>query len=143
MLIGRRKFKHGWYSGIDRTTAHLRGMTSANATIDRCHAPPLRSGETGYVYVISSGKYVKIGWSRNVRSRLFGLQASNPETIFVHAIIPATEEAEIELHQRFSKQRRRYEWFNREGSLQSWIDDGCPLGPQTGEHVSRSDVSEQ
>ena len=68
----------------------------------------------GWIYIIKSGSYYKIGKTKNIIGRLKTHQVSSPfdleiihkKELFNH---PAIEES---LHNIFSKKRTRSEWFN-------------------------------
>jgi hypothetical protein len=91
--------------------------------------PPLGPDEYGHVYVVGFADYVKIGWSENVRRRLFDLQKYAPEKLVLYKLIPARQEIEGILHRRFKYYRLHGEWFALTGSPRAWVDDGCPWIP--------------
>jgi Meiotically Up-regulated Gene 113 (MUG113) protein len=69
-----------------------------------------------YVYFITDGEYIKIGISNNVKSRLSGLQTSNPKKLSLLSSIECPDstyagELERTLHERFSESRASGEWF--------------------------------
>lgn len=74
---------------------------------------------TCYVYFISDGEYVKIGISRNVKSRLSGLQTSNPKQLsLLHQIECIDSDYASLLEQAFHRNFDNFcvsgEWFNLE-----------------------------
>lgn len=67
----------------------------------------------GYVYFVSDGTYVKIGFTGNIEQRLITLQTGSPNTLTIKKIIPnATIETEKQYHEKFKYKRVRGEWFN-------------------------------
>ena len=83
------------------------------------------SARTGYVYFISWGEEnpVKIGWSHTVGKRLISLQTSFPFDLKVLGVIPGYERLEKEIHQLFSEDRIRGEWFRWTDRLAQLIDE--------------------
>ena len=79
-----------------------------------------------HVYVIERDRWVKIGKSINIPSRLKSLQnggATMPDGMIIGPFdllftIPA--DCEAELHQRFSAYRDRGEWFWHVGEVAAW-----------------------
>jgi hypothetical protein len=73
--------------------------------------------DPGVVYFIRAGqsKMVKIGWTRDLRVRLSGLQSGNEKPLRVMLAIVGDRQLEADLHLRFRRWRRIGEWF--------WLDD--------------------
>lgn len=67
----------------------------------------------GYVYLIKSGDYYKIGVANDVLSRINELQIGNPiELGLMHALkVPDPYGVEKSLHNMYSTLRHRGEWF--------------------------------
>ena len=89
--------------------------------------PPLGPNHYGHVYVIGFADYVKIGWSENVRERLFDIQKHAPEELVVYRLFAAKKVTERKLQQRFTNMRLHGEWFALAHSLKGWVEDGCPM----------------
>ena len=89
--------------------------------------PPLGPDHDGHVYVIGFADYVKIGWSENVKRRLFDVQKHAPEKLVLYTLFAAKPETERKLHRRFKRIRLHGEWFALTHSLKSWVYDGCPM----------------
>jgi Meiotically up-regulated gene 113 len=87
--------------------------------------PPLGPNCYGHVYVIGFADYVKIGWSRNVKRRLFDLQKHAPEKLVLYRLFAAAEATESKLHRKFKRLRLHGEWFALTHSLRDWVKDGC------------------
>lgn len=69
----------------------------------------------GYVYAITDGEAVKIGWSaRHPASpggRLTQLQTAHAKELHLVGAVLAPQQHEAELHAKFSEHRLRGEWF--------------------------------
>ena len=65
-------------------------------------------------------KYIKIGKSVNVKTRLSGLQTSTPYELEVLFVIPAKPRYEALAHSKYKKHRIRGEWFKPHKDI---IDD--------------------
>jgi hypothetical protein len=70
------------------------------------------------VYLISDGKHFKIGIAKNVRSRLSGLQTSNPNKLKLCGVYKPKQTTaffvEQQLHNYFKDYRSSGEWFDIE-----------------------------
>ena len=89
--------------------------------------PPLGPKHYGHVYVIGFADYVKIGWSENVKGRLFDIQKHAPEELVLYKLFAAKKVTERNLHRRFKRMRLHGEWFALTDSLKDWIEDRCPM----------------
>jgi hypothetical protein len=72
----------------------------------------------GYVYVIRSGDYCKIGKSVDVLRRLKEISTSTPVAPEIVHTIPTNRmvRAENTIHAKFASKRARNEWFNLDDS---------------------------
>lgn len=79
--------------------------------------------EIGFVYFIqtSGSKRIKIGYSKNPKSRLGDLQCSCPDELVVLALLRSHRDDESDLHARFEKYWVRGEWFEPGPELLSYI----------------------
>ena len=91
------------------------------------NVPPLGPNYYGHVYVIGFADYVKIGWSENVKRRLFDIQKHAPEKLVLYTLFAAKRVAERKLHRRFKYMRLHGEWFALTRSLKDWVENGCPM----------------
>jgi len=66
----------------------------------------------GFVYFIRhpSG-HIKIGYSKDVASRLRGLQTANPINLSLIGFVPGTRQDERALHRKLGEWRSGGEWF--------------------------------
>jgi hypothetical protein len=87
--------------------------------------PPLtaNSGDARrrYVYFIRCSGYVKIGTAIDVRARMASIKASNPNPIDIIAIIPASDDTEKRLHERFHPLRHKGEWFRPDKAIDAFL----------------------
>ena len=73
-----------------------------------------------YLYAISDGRNVKLGYSKNIKSRMKGLQVSNSVKIkliwkyYVGNDVPKAKSAERKIHRLCKEHRLRGEWFSME-----------------------------
>lgn len=75
----------------------------------------------GNIYFVRGDDKVKIGFSKDVESRIKDLQASSPLELSLLLTIKGTTKTENELHDRFDKYRIRGEWFRYEGELEEFV----------------------
>lgn len=81
----------------------------------------LHSPERGFVYIVRSGEYYKIGMTRgDVEKRVATLQTGSPRRLHIVKIIETEDPATLEkdLHGMLNNKRGRGEWFKlSEGDL--------------------------
>jgi hypothetical protein len=76
----------------------------------------------GKVYFLEAGDLIKIGFSRDLRSRIGAILASLPfPSVLLHSIV-GTERMERYFHNRFATFRVRKEWFRKEPRLIEYIE---------------------
>ena len=63
------------------------------------------------IYFVAVRGFIKIGVTQDWRSRLSGLQSSNPETIEILALLVRPQIYERTMHRKFAAFRVRGEWF--------------------------------
>lgn len=67
----------------------------------------------GFMYFISSKaqKAIKVGFAKDVYSRMKSLQTGNPDELTLTAYIPCELRAEREFHRQMRHKRTRLEWY--------------------------------
>lgn len=87
---------------------------------------------TGFVYAIGNPDgAVKIGFARNPQQRLASLRCGSQEDLRILGVLPGDRSVEAYLHQRFSAERIRGEWFKREGAVAQFVADLQPYPDRT------------
>lgn len=76
----------------------------------------------GFVYFIQgeNGGPIKIGYTKDLKSRLSSIQTGHPDILKLLACFPANEKDEQKLHKKFDALRLRGEWFK---PLQILLDE--------------------
>lgn len=81
--------------------------------------PPL--GRLAGVYFVRAGDAVKIGWSKDVASRVRSIQVANAQEVELVALVEGGEAEERELHDLFAPHHIRGEWYRHEGLVEATI----------------------
>jgi len=76
-----------------------------------------------YFIELLGSEVIKIGFSRDPESRLRQMQTSNPHELRMLKVISGGYEKEAEIHEKFSKNRVRGEWFKASKKLRKYIED--------------------
>jgi len=77
---------------------------------------------SSHVYFIQQSEFIKIGWSKKWRSRLFTLQTASPHEITVLAVYRGGMKLERDLHAMFAEHRARLEWFRNCPEILTYIE---------------------
>lgn len=79
----------------------------------------------GFVYFITNGYNIKIGYTNNVKRRLKQLNTRSDQQLFLLGYINGTKETEENLHRSFIKYRLRQngEWFEPSSDLLDYINE--------------------
>lgn len=85
-----------------------------------------RKSPVGYIYFVAAGKHVKIGFARNVKSRIADIQVGHHEKLKLLHMEKGTMQDEAVFHALFSGLRYRGEWFHNAGDLADYIRDSQP-----------------
>lgn len=107
----------------------------------------------GFLYLIKSNEFYKIGIANNVSSRLAQLQTGSPITLEVVLCFEFGNATPVEqsLHQRFSDQRGNGEWFRLASSDVYDLSSICVMlggkksevSPSTPESIEEADKTEE
>ncbi len=86
----------------------------------------LNNKDVGGVYLLSCGDYYKIGFSKNVKSRVSSIRGSNPVNVdLLVKYSPFDKEYRLlegMLHEKFKDSRHQLEWFRKEFTEQDFIE---------------------
>lgn len=74
------------------------------------------------LYFIQQDKYIKIGYTKNIKTRLSDLQVSSPVKLNVLGLMDGTFEDEAEMHKKFRHLSVNGEWFRYTDELVEFID---------------------
>ncbi len=87
-------------------------MTDLHSEVrQRAYRLPVPSGPVVYFIGTPTGRHIKIGFTKDIRGRLAGLQTGNPSPLDLWAYECAGLDREKELHHRFRRSRGNGEWF--------------------------------
>ena len=75
-----------------------------------------------HVYFFQQSEFIKIGWSKKWRTRLFTLQTASPHEIVVLAVHRGGMRLERDLHAMFMEHRARLEWFKDCPEIRAYIE---------------------
>ncbi|ODR99160.1 hypothetical protein AUC68_03800 [Methyloceanibacter methanicus] len=90
-------------------------LTAARTTVKkRSASEPVPESELGFVYLLKSGRYYKIGKTNSAGRRERELAIQLPEEASTIHVIKTDDPAGIERywHHRFAEKRKQGEWFN-------------------------------
>ncbi len=79
----------------------------------------------GWIYFVRADEFVKIGFAKEVRSRLPRLQTSSPVKLQLLMAIEGKASLERDFHRKFAALRAHGEWFKLDGALSSYLDRFC------------------
>lgn len=77
----------------------------------------------GWVYFVSTGDAIKIGWSAAPNTRLARLQTGNPQSLRFLGTVEGTKNDEHAIQEQFKHLRLRGEWFQTTPELLSFIEE--------------------
>lgn len=80
--------------------------------------------EQGYIYIIQTGDFIKIGKSIDPNRRLNEISPNSPYDCRIIEVYPSyfMSRAEKALHRKFAKFRQKGEWFQFSPEIQTWIE---------------------
>lgn len=76
----------------------------------------------GYVYFVTDGEAMKIGYAMNLTKRIAGLQSANHFPLFLVGSVFAPRAHERMIQRRFRHLRIRGEWFRIHDDILTYID---------------------
>jgi hypothetical protein len=80
--------------------------------------------EQGYIYIIQTGDFIKIGKSIDPNRRLNEISPNSPYDCEILEVYPSyfMSRAEKALHRKFAKFREKNEWFQLSTEIQTWME---------------------
>jgi hypothetical protein len=75
-----------------------------------------------YIYAITNGTDIKIGYSSNVKRRLKQLNTGSSINLYVLCTFKGGRELESEIHSMFKKIRYNGEWFRADKELLEYLN---------------------
>jgi hypothetical protein len=89
-----------------------------------------RRGDTqwAWIYFVRAGepgRPIKIGFAKDVHSRVADLQVAQPDTLVLLGVMAGGPAIERELHEHFQRLHLRGEWFRSAPELLDYIDARC------------------
>ena len=85
----------------------------------------LQAAPENIYFISDEDGYIKIGFARNVQSRLETLQTASRQELRVIATMPGSLSDEKSLHHKFSKDHVRGEWFRPSQELRQFIKENA------------------
>ena len=113
---------------------HLKSITVEPCFVQGAFCKIPYMTKPSYIYFMQSEDfYIKIGCTRNIKSRIKAVQAHNPMKIKLIGKMKGGYDLEVKIHRRFKKHRTRGEWFEGSPELLEYIAThkiykGKPLG---------------
>lgn len=109
---------------LDKLTAELNKNAISAMKVAQVTKKAPRAGYPGFIYFIQgkSGGAVKIGYTKDVFSRLKALQTGYPDTLIIRCCIPGSPDTESGYHEMFKEERLKGEWFTPSERLMKKID---------------------
>lgn len=92
---------------------------------------PIRQTARGFVYVLQSGYFIKIGYSNDPNVRIRSILTSTPDECELVFVIPGGIDLERRLHREFAASHYRREWFFLCGKLKHFIAEFRKADPET------------
>jgi hypothetical protein len=106
----------GWFAARGSFTEKQRGLGKAILARKRKALQKTKKEEPFWVYAMSDGANIKIGFSKNPRKRITDVQNGNPNQIkILHKweVVGRNNAKKLEksLHKHYGKLRKKGEWF--------------------------------
>lgn len=79
------------------------------------------------IYFIEVEGFVKIGVSKNVIKRFRQISGASPFEPKLLGVMDGGHAKEAELHERFSRDRIRNEWFRLGGEIREFVQENCNI----------------
>lgn len=84
--------------------------------------PKRATAQSGYIYMLRSGYFIKIGHSQDPADRLKTINTSTPDGCDLLFCFPGSIAFERKIHKAFSACHHRGEWFFLCGKLRTFVE---------------------
>lgn len=106
----------GWFGSKGTFTDKQRGLGKAILSRKRKASQKVKKEDPYWVYVMSDGEFLKIGYSKNPQKRIKAIQSGNPKQLKIPIkwkVVGRNNAKKLEsaLHKRYGKLRKKGEWF--------------------------------
>lgn len=89
-----------------------------------------RVSESGYVYMLKSDYFIKIGHSHSPIDRIRKIQTATPGECKLLFVLPGSQQVERQMHAEFQACHYRGEWFFLCGALKSFVNELEKVTPE-------------
>ncbi|MCV9909386.1 GIY-YIG nuclease family protein [Brucella sp. HL-2] len=104
----------------------------------------IRQTKYGYVYMIKSGYFVKVGHSHDPSSRFRSIRTATPDDCEILFYMPGSVKLEKRLHREFASCHYKKEWFFLCGKLKKFVQEFEDNGKtKNATRITVSDFSNQ
>lgn len=83
----------------------------------------MNNNKSTYIYAITNGIHIKIGYSANVQRRLKQLNTGSANRLYVLCTFIGGRELEQYIHSKFGYNRINGEWFRVDQDMLDYIND--------------------
>ncbi|MER9961706.1 GIY-YIG nuclease family protein [Mesorhizobium sp. M0045] len=131
-LDGKRHSGSTGKTDVDEARAFERAIRSdamslgifCRAILKRArHKAKGRRSKNGYVYMLQSGYFIKIGHSHDPVERIRSISTATPDDCELLFCIPGTVRLERKLHAEFEACHHKREWFFLCGKLKQFVSE--------------------
>lgn len=98
-------------------------MSRTPARITQADVADAKQQGKTFIYFMRAGEFIKIGHSRNWRSRMADMQTGSPYTIVPLLVLIGAVKDEKKLHNRFRASHFRGEWFRPSAAITSFVKE--------------------
>ena len=104
-----------------------------------------RRNRPGFVYFVSNGEAIKIGFAQSVERRIAELQISSSARLELLAVVSGDERLEASYHKQFAALRVSGEWFAKDDrllNLVAWLNVQATRAKRRGSKYKKAKVDE-
>ena len=105
----------------DSTPADIRkAMATRRVTLKR--GKPQKVYGKGIVYIVETEDFIKVGFTRNLASRLAQINTCTPHQVKLVHSFPGTIQDEQQIHRALGDSRHKLEWFRKTESVLAYVE---------------------